>query len=70
MSVAGGSFEAGETGGQGDLEEGARGEGEEGVVGLDELLGEEFPAALGEEGLWCILAEVADEGRWGTLYGS
>lgn len=49
--VAGGRFEGGETGGEGDVEEGDGGEGEEVVVGGCEEGGEGGPAGWGVEGL-------------------
>ena len=47
--VAGGSFECGEPGGEGDVEEGDGWEGEELVVGLHEEVGEHGPAGGGVE---------------------
>ena len=43
--VAGGGFEGGEAGGEGDVEERDGGKGEECVVGLGEEVGEGVPAS-------------------------
>ncbi len=44
--MAGGGFEGRETGGEGDVEEGDGGEGEEAIVGLGEEFGDVVPAGL------------------------
>lgn len=47
LGVAGWGFEGGEAGGEGDVQEGCGGEGEEGVVGLEEEVGEVGVAVWG-----------------------
>ena len=49
--VTGWRLESGEAGGEGDVQEGSGGEGEEFVVGFDEEGGEVVPADLGVHGL-------------------
>lgn len=58
LAVAGGGFECGEAGGEGDVEEGRGGEGEQGMVGVEEEGGEVGVAGGGEEGLEHWISEA------------